>query len=827
MPMPKRPLFPRPGFREFVRDRAYGKAFVCAVTTTLRFSAKLFVVSAAISVFAILLSTFLIWAVLVWDERTNGLSRVLDLPDTAALHEFTFYEASEVAAADGRRIACFSSPEHRILVDRMEDLSPLVINAIIASEDQRFFEHHGVDWHGIVRAFLTNLGTRKKTSGASTLTMQIAKNLLLRDTSKTYKRKLKEIVLAMRIEREFTKTHLFITYVNMPYFGRGQYGIEAASRSYFGKAAKDLTLPEAAMVVGLINRPRLIERMGKSATEPPPEARRRARYVIERMAALDFISEEEADRAQSAIDHLRVSPVISGCSIDLIGPYFVEEVRRRYKERFPLNTGGLRFFLPIDVELQLVAERALREGIDVYRKRHAHDPDVDEIRAAAFGVDFAGRVRFMIGGEDYGKSQFNVITQGSRQPGSIWKAFTYAALTERLIESLLDDGVPPEDLFAKVQKRCVVLDAPIFISRGRGKPPKEIANFRTNTQPQYRGEISCRQALAESRNTAAIRAGQYAGIQHMIELAERLGIRNNDKFPLQPYPTTAIGASEVVPIDMIAYLAFANGGYRVKLTMEYDVCKRSANGTLQSVLRTVEGDPVDSSVRVPAPCNEKGVAPSPEAYERALHPVVAEYVRTLLMAVVDDPTGTAHALRRGVVPGLDPLGEEVWALSSDERKKRTIAFPIETSGEIAAKTGTATNDNGDTTDVWFVVMVPGPPERAEEGMLIVFWMGKTFKTNLGPKETGGRNLVPVAARVLQFLKERRGLLREGYLFAPIRPLTDVEAQFFRSEGRVLLEQTSEEVETVIDPSDPTTDPSLLQEVGRLGSDASSSNQKKD
>jgi membrane carboxypeptidase/penicillin-binding protein len=685
--------------------------------------------------------------------------------------------------------------------------------------------------------------------------MQIARNLLLKDTTKSYERKLKEIVLSLLIEREFSKPELLLKYVNMPYLGRGQYGIEAASRSYFGKQASDLSLEEVAVIVGLINRPNLIERAENAEGRLPAEVNRRARYVIERMREMDFIaSDEESERAMAVIEGLRVTSAVSGCSIETISPYLVEEIRRKHKDDKPLNTGGMRIFVTVDPGLQAIAEEALAGALAVYRKRHTLDDvklaelhakrkekiarelvrrreelsardiakmeselkwtfeefkvwqaeDRENIRAMAFGVDLAGRVKFLIGGEDYKKSKFNIATQGFRQPGSTFKPFAYAARDEKVLEELISQGVPDDELLTELDAGCNVIDDRIFISRGKGRSPKEVFNFRSNNPnvKYYAGEISCKRALAESRNTAAVRVAQNAGVKRMIDLAKRLGVgRGTRAYQLQPYPTTAIGASDVIPIDMTAYLAFMNGGYRVPLVWEYDICKRDESGILNSILYTEEGDPLDPTVRVPRKCRPAGSLPT--SYERVLHPVVAEHVRSLLMSVVDmppDPSvgnagGTAHGLRTGIVLGKDPYDVR----PNDPRVK----FPLEEAGEIAGKTGTATNGNGDTSDVWFIVIIPGPPGKPENGMLMAFWMGKTTKSSLGVKETGGRNLLPVAAKVLLYLKEKRGLLQSGHVFESIIPLEPESEKYFSPHVPPENDPTEG---MVIDPSDPNTDP---------------------
>jgi membrane peptidoglycan carboxypeptidase len=276
--------------------------------------------------------------------------------------------------------------------------------------------------------------------------------------------------------------------------------------------------------------------------------------------------------------------------------------------------------------------------------------------------------------------------------------------------------------------------------------------------------MSCRIALGESRNTAAMRAGSRAGIKHVIELAYRLGMPHDDKHVLQPYPTTAIGASEVNPLAMASTAAFVNGGFRVTPRFANDVCRDGV-----SLLHRDDGG---RAMR----CDLRGEnRPRPE---RLLHPAVSAAMIELLKGPLDiGPTGTAASLRSGVIPGIDPLSDAIWKLSNDERKKRTLAFPLATSGEIAGKTGTATNADGKTSDVWLLLFVPGPADQLEKGVMLGFWMGKDSKDHpLGERgatggpgfaESGARNWVHSAATVLAFLQKERGLLQPGHRFAPI------------------------------------------------------------
>ena len=688
-----------------------------------------------------------------------------------------FAEQSVLVTEDLRTVACISSPEHRILIHQPADIPPLFVRAILASEDKNFFRHEGIDKAAIVRA----LGKRvlqESRSGASTLTMQIAKHLRGgTGRPSTEMEKVGDIVTALRLEREFSRADLLLKYVNMPYFGRGQYGIEAASRAYFGKPASELALHQAAFIVALINKPALPDR--SFATDPLlrtpdeihdanwAEAARGTTRVLDLMLDQGVIDDVEYARAAALVDkslRREILPRGSGCGTR---DHFLERVRLLYKDRFPINRGGLTISITRDDALQEVLVKAVDLTVRAYVARHPADADNDELRAGAFAVDFTGDVLAEVGNLDFRQYKYDVIATGWRQPGSTFKIFTYGSLVERLTSEVLASAPPsdsPEAIAAQVLDRCTVQDAPVFVSLGRGRGVKKIENFHSRSEPEYRGDISCRVAIGESRNTAAMRAGARAGIKNVIEMTYRLGMPRDPRHPLQPYPTTAIGASEVNPLAMASTAAFVNGGFRVTPRFANDVCRDGKS----LLYKDDAGNPRD--------CDVKGEN-RPEQ-PRLMHPAVSIAMIDLLKGPLDiGPTGTAAGVRSGAIPGLDPLSDVIWKLKPDERKRRTLAFPLDQAGEIAGKTGTATNADGKTSDVWLLLFVPGPPGHAEKGIVLGFWMGKDSKDHpLGTRgstggpgfaESGARNWVPSAVTVLKFLQKERGLLRPGYRFAPI------------------------------------------------------------
>ena len=693
------------------------------------------------------------------------------------LHDPAYFaEQSVIVSEDQKTVACISSPEHRILINDPAEIPPLFTNAILASEDKNFFTHEGIDKGAILRALAKRI-LQESRSGASTLTMQIAKHLragIGRQSTET--EKIGDIIMALRIEREFSRQQLLLKYVNMPYFGRGQYGIEAASRAYFGKPAKDLPLDQVAFIVALINKPALPDR---SFTMDPllkgrdeirdanwAEAARGTTRVLGLMLDQGVITDVEYARAANLVERSLRKDLVSlgiGCGAH---DYFLERVRILYKDRFPINKGGLTISITRDDGLQDVLAKAVELTLHAYLARHPDDVDNNQLRAGAFAVEFTGDVLAEVGNVNFKQQKYDVIATGWRQPGSTFKIFTYGGLIERLTREVLAAKPPPqtvEEISAEVLQRCTVLDAPIYVSLGRGRGAKKIENFHSRSEPEYRGDISCRIALGESRNTAAMRAGARAGIKKVIDLTYRLGLPKDAKHILQPYPTTAIGASEVNPLSMASAAAFVNGGFRVTPRFANDICHDG-----KSLLYKDSDD-------LPTGCHTKGE--NRPLQERLVHPAVSAAMIELLKAPLDMPTGTASMLRSGVIPGMDPLSGAIWALKPEEKKKRMLAFPFADAGELAGKTGTATNADGKTSDVWLLLFVPGTPEHPEKGMMLGFWMGKDSKDHpLGERgstggpgfaESGARNWLHSAATVLAFLQKERELLKPGYRFQPI------------------------------------------------------------
>ena len=429
-------------------------------------------------------------------------------------------QQSIFVSEDQRTVACISSPERRILIRRGADIPPLFVKAILASEDKNFFSHEGVDKAAILRA-LGQAGLGESHSGASTLTMQIAKHLRGgTGRASTEIEKIGDIVTALRLERQYPREQLLLSYVNMPYFGRGSYGIEAASRAYFDKPAADLALYEVAFVVSLINKPALPDR--SFATDPLLKARgdvvdanwseaaRGTLRVLALMLDQGVISELDNARATTLVEKSLRKEVVAPSRACGAHDHFLERVRVLYKDRFPINTGGLTISITRDDALQDVLAKAVDLTLRTYVARHPDDADNNLLRAGAFAVDFSGDVLAEVGNvnfKDLSTTSWRAAgaSRGRRSRSSRTVRSSSASRSRRSPTSRRSRTCRTSWRRSSSAAACSMRRTPCRSGRGRGV--KVIENFHSRSEPQYRGEISCRIALGESRNTAAMRAG--------------------------------------------------------------------------------------------------------------------------------------------------------------------------------------------------------------------------------------------------------------------------------------------------------------------------------
>lgn len=397
----------------------------------------------------------------------------------------------------------------------LKELPPYVPRAFVAIEDRRFYEHYGVDPLGIARALIANVLHRGVAQGGSTLTQQLAKNLFLTQ-ERTVTRKLQEVLLAVWLERKFSKTQILELYLNRVYFGSGSYGIEQASLRYFGKSAKQLNVAEAAMLAGLVKSPtRLAPNRNFDAAE------KRAKMVIAAMAELGFItpSSEKVALAKPP----RIVAQAGNGAVNYVADWVMDvlnDVLGHVDDDVVVATS-------IDGFLQASAEKSLADELALKGDKG----NVSQGALVAMTPD--GAVRAMVGGRNYAESQFNRAVAAKRQPGSAFKAFVYL--------TALEHGLTPD---------TVRQDGPIKI---KGWQPENYSH-------EYFGPVTLTKALAMSLNTVSVRLTMEFSPMSVVRTAHRLGIASK----LEPNASIALGTSEVSMLELVgAYAPFANGGYAV------------------------------------------------------------------------------------------------------------------------------------------------------------------------------------------------------------------------------------------------------------------------
>jgi penicillin-binding protein 1A len=432
-----------------------------------------------------------------------------DLPDVTTLVESGRQPSITLAAADGSRIAAVGDVYGETL--EVENLPGSLKQAVIAIEDRRFYDHIGIDPRGLARAMLSNLRAGRVVQGGSTITQQLAKNLFL-TPDRTIRRKVQELLFALWLERKFSKDQILTLYLNRVYFGAGSYGVDAAARRYFGKSARDLKLYESALLAGLLKAPSRYNpaRDAGSATE-------RTRLVLNAMVEAGFLSPDEAQAA------VREKPEARTLAVGQ-GRYFVDWILGQVSDYIGQIDRDLIIVTTLDPKLQGVAETELVGLLEGEGAERA------VAQAAFVALQADGAVRAMVGGRNYGESQFNRAVQALRQPGSAFKPFIYLAA--------LEQGLSPDNRF---------LDAPVEID---GWAPKNYGD-------RYYGEVTLREAFARSLNSVAVKVSQQVGPGQVVAAARRLGITSD----LESTPSIALGTFEVSLLELTgAYAVFANGG---------------------------------------------------------------------------------------------------------------------------------------------------------------------------------------------------------------------------------------------------------------------------
>ena len=405
----------------------------------------------------------------------------------------------------------------------LHQVSPWLVKAVLAAEDSAFYQHGGIRIGSILRALWIDLVEHGKVQGASTITQQLARNLFL-SHEKSVTRKAKEIIIAMRMEKLFSKDKLLELYLNTINFGRGAWGAEIAARTYFGKSASELDIAQSSILAGLIANPGRYNPLSNLAN-----AKARQNYVLSRMELLGWISAEQ--RQQAYAEELKFARKPNRIEEFNLAPYFVSHLL--FNDLLPkygkdeVYSGGMHIYTTLDLDLQNKAREAVNSL-----------PTMGALVCLAADT---GEVLALVGGKDFKTSKFNRATQAFRQPGSSFKPIVYAAA--------LEEDIMPSDHF---------MDAPITFGgrggNGRGWSPK-------NSSGKYAGEVTLQKALSSSFNTVAVRVAAYIGTENVVKMARSAGIETKH---LPSDLSVALGAASLTPLEMaVAFNCFNNGGKRV------------------------------------------------------------------------------------------------------------------------------------------------------------------------------------------------------------------------------------------------------------------------
>ena len=500
---------------------------------------------------------------LVWFYRDG-------LPPTNELRNFTLRSGSEVYDRNGKMIHLFAFEKRKLV--SIKELPPYLIDALLIAEDKNFYRHFGVDITSNIRALIVDVIRMDFSQGASTITQQMARNMFL-TLDKRISRKIKEVLLAFRIEREFSKDEILEIYFNKIFWGGQIHGVETAALYYFDKHAKDLTLPESATLIGMIQRPNFYNPM-----KHPERTLSRRNHILNRMHKARKISSEDLEIALA-------SPLLeTGSSMhQYASDYFIEQIRLYLERKYGtdrLFEGGLRIYTTLDQELTVYADSVLNDYLTGIEKRHNYKNKYADVNPNAFDINTrylqgglvlmenkTGYVRALIGGRDFTHSKYNRMTQAKRQPGSAIKPIYYTAAIER--------GYTPA---------TVINDAPITLRAGNGRDwtPQ-------NYSKKYYGFTRMRTAVTHSYNAWAVKTVVDIGLDAVSDAFSRFGMRRK----VTDY-SAALGTYEVTPIDLIsAYTAFPNGGTRVNpvfITRVEDISGRILERSMTQRTRITDED---------------------------------------------------------------------------------------------------------------------------------------------------------------------------------------------------------------------------------------------
>ena len=465
-----------------------------------------------------------------------------NLPDVRVLKSYIPAETSYVYDINGKLLTSLHGEANRELAS-LEQISPELKLAVVAVEDSSFYRHQGLNPYSVGRAALANIEKGAVSEGASTLTMQLVKNLFL-TRERTFSRKLAEAILAIRVEQVFSKDEILEMYLNNIYWGHNNYGIQTAAQSYFNKSAEELNLAEAAVLAGLIQAPEQYSPFLNYSN-----TKKRQAAVLARMQTLGWISPQEEQAALKA-------PLLVGKPTawrKSKSPFITEAVTKELEELFGRERvlqGGIRVQTTIDMKFQKMAEESVRENHKMLRSWGLR---ADQIALAA--VDPRTHfVKALVGGVDYKSSQFNRAVQSRRQPGSSFKPFVYYAALESgkyTPETIIDDS-------------AITYNIPGGIYKPQNYGGKQ----------DFKGRMSLASSLVQSRNIPAVKLGKAVGLEKVIEICRILGIES----PMQPVISLPLGSIGVTPLEMAgAFATFASNGWQSKTTAILQVTDSKGN----------------------------------------------------------------------------------------------------------------------------------------------------------------------------------------------------------------------------------------------------------
>ncbi len=444
---------------------------------------------------------------------------LLNLPETESI-QISRQPSITFLDKDGRIIASYGDVYGQSI--QFNDLPENLINAVIVTEDKSFFKHPGIDYKGVLRAAYTNVKNRRIVQGGSTITQQLAKNLFL-TPERSFTRKLHELILSFWLEMRFSKEQILSIYLNRVYLGSGTYGVQAASEKYFNKKVQDLTLYECAVIASLLKAPSRYNPIANFEL-----SKKRASLVLNNMVKDNMITLKQVNQAK-----FKNKSYAKYTNAPKSTRYFVDWLLPRVKSYIGEINKDLIVRTTLDVQLQKIAEESL---INVKSKFHSAE------QSSLVALDLNGGIIAMIGGTDYGDTQFNRVTQARRQPGSAFKLFVYLAG--------LENGYSRED---------ILIDSRIDIE---GWSPKNYKN-------EYIGEVSLEEAFSKSINTVAVKISESIGREKVINIAKSMGIQS----PILNSPSLALGTSEVTLLE---------------LTSAYNVLANNGNGVFSYGIRSIE-----------------------------------------------------------------------------------------------------------------------------------------------------------------------------------------------------------------------------------------------